>query len=38
MFDREAILKDFYRWHILDHPVEDLEEKNKIKWKLDDEN
>ena len=34
MFNKEKILKDFYRWHVLKHPLEELEEKNKTHWEF----
>jgi hypothetical protein len=32
MFNKETILKDFYRWHVLKHKLEDLEEKGGETW------
>jgi len=35
MFNKERILKDFYRWHILKHDLSDLEEKGGDVWILE---
>lgn len=37
MFDQEEILKTFYRWHILKHPLEEIKRNSKT-WKLSDNN
>jgi len=37
MFNQEEILKTFYRWHILKHPLEQIKTNSKT-WGLQDEN
>lgn len=37
MFNQEEILKTFYRWHILKHPLEQIKSNSKT-WRLQDEN
>jgi len=36
MFNKEKILKDFYRLHVLGHKLEDLEEKGGEVWTLEE--